>query len=63
MVNEERIKDAIQIVLNIRVLKALRAIQILQDLGIEGKIKVKPKLNNQWKKDIEFISEMETQLL
>jgi hypothetical protein len=47
MVNEERIKDAIQIVLNIRVLKALRAIQILQDLGIEGKIKVKPKLNNQ----------------
>ncbi len=50
----ERIKDAIQIVLNIRVLKALHAIQILQGLGLEGKIKVKRQQNeiyNQMRKE------------
>jgi len=44
---DDKTKDAIQVVLNIRVLKALRAIQILQGLGLEGKIKVKPIKKNQ----------------
>ena len=44
---DDKTKDAIQVVLNIRVLKALRAIQILQGLGLEGNIKVKPIKKNQ----------------
>jgi hypothetical protein len=42
-------KEQINIVLQLRLLKALRAIQILQGLGLEGKINVKPKQKNNEK--------------